>query len=153
MGPPSGERRVTRTVHPDALAGGFALVVAVALVRASREQPSLALASAVVFAAALLLYAATRGRILRRYARVRAGDDDAAKAVERAVARWMQLRCCLRERLVDGPDGEPAIPLEDLPQALVPRPPPVARPAKRERLPEGRRSLRRGCLRSTYSNS
>jgi hypothetical protein len=123
VGPPSGSRRVTRTLHPDVLAGGFALVVVVALVRAWREQPTLALASAAVCAAALLLYAATRGRILRRYARVRAGDEEAARAVEHAVARWMELRCCLRERLVDGAVGEPAIPLEALPQALVPRPP------------------------------
>ncbi len=123
VGPPSGSQRVTRTLHPDALAVGFGVVLVVALVRAWREQPAMALASAAVFAAALLLYAVARGRILRRHARVRAGDEEAARAAEHAVARWMDLRCCLRERLVDGAAGEPAIPLGDLPQAFAPRPP------------------------------
>jgi hypothetical protein len=123
VAPPSGERRTTRLIHPDAVAGGFALILAVVLVRAWQEQPASAPAATAAAAGALLLYAATRRLVLRRYAAVREQEDAARRAVEAGVAAWMELRCCPAERVVDGlagGDGD-GVPLADLQRRLAPR--------------------------------
>ena len=117
--PPAGERRRTRLVHPDALVAAFTLIVAVALVRAGREQPQAARAAAAAVAVAAILYFALRPRVLARHAVHRAREHDAAAAVERRVALWMTLRCCTAERAVDGFEGEPGVPLEELPRRLA----------------------------------
>jgi len=122
LAPPSGPRRVTRSLHPDALAGGFALILAAVLFRVWREQPATAASAVAIAAVALLAYAAARRRVLRRYAAFREQEREAARGVERAVERWMTLRCCVRERTVHDAAGD--IPLEELPQRLAAVPPP-----------------------------
>ncbi len=119
VAPPGGERRSTRALHPDLLAGGFAAILAVALAGAWRQQPEAARAGAAAAAAAGVLYAALRSRILRRHAQGLERERAASRAVEQGVALWMSLRCCLRERTVDGIEAWPAVPLDDLQQRLA----------------------------------
>jgi hypothetical protein len=119
VAPPAGERRTMRLIPPDAVAGGFALILAVVLVRAWQEQPASAPTATAAAAGALLLYAATRRLVLRRYAAVREREDAARRAVEAGVEAWMELRCCPAERVVDGLAGGDGVPLDDLQRRLA----------------------------------
>ncbi len=110
--PPSGEKHVTRRIHPDAMVTFFGLFLVLLAYRVATTQPGqLPVVLILVFGSALA-YLLARKAILRRYEeRIRQEQEENAR-IENAVARWMRLYFCSRDQGVFDPEQDQFVPLE-----------------------------------------
>jgi hypothetical protein len=116
--PPSGEKHVTRRVHPDAMVIFFGLFLLLLAYRAATTQPGQLPAILILVCGSALAYLLARKAILRRYQeRIRQEQEENAR-VENAVARWMRLYFCCRDQGIFDPEENQFVPLEQMSDLL-----------------------------------
>ncbi len=117
--PPSGESKVTRLLHPDAVVLGFAAISGLVLFQMLRSQPWGLVPAEGVLALALAAYLVGRRFILRRYRREREKEAKAGQRIRGAVEKWMKLYYCGNDGNVFDPESGQIYPLADLSRALL----------------------------------
>ncbi len=116
--PPSGEKRITRRIHPDTMVICFALFSLLVIYRIATTQPSQLPAILVLVCVSLMAYILARKSVLRRYQdRVRQEQEENAR-IESAIARWMRLYFCSRDQGVFDPQQNEFVPLEQMSDLL-----------------------------------
>ncbi len=117
--PPSGEKHVTRRVHPDAMVAFFGLFLLLLAYRAATTQPGQLPVILILICGSALAYLLARNAILKRYQeRIRQEQEESAR-VENAVARWMRLYFCSRDQGVFDPEQDQFVPLERMSDLLT----------------------------------
>jgi hypothetical protein len=114
LSPPSGERRVTRRLHPDLTVTVFGLLAAMVLYRIGVDQPGMFYYAVLIFVVVLVLYVATRKKVIRKYHAWEQTEQNQVSQVSRAVDLWMQSFLCSRDQVVFIPGRPGSAPLEQL---------------------------------------
>jgi hypothetical protein len=118
-GPPSGRRKASQILHPDAVVFVFAAISGLLLLEMFRTGPKGLLFAAVVLALALAAYFLERPVILRRYRGAREVKEGEALAVRAAVEKWMKLYYCGGDGTVFDPESGRTYPADGLAGALL----------------------------------
>lgn len=112
--PPSGQRQVTRRIHPDWMIlflFGIGLFI---IFQIAKSQPGGLPVFVSLVGASLLAYLLLRKPILSRYDGLLAQERADKSRVERAVARWMRLYYCSRDQIIFDPEENRFVPLEQI---------------------------------------
>ncbi len=117
--PPSGEKHITRRIHPDAMVIFFGIFLLLLAYRAATTQPGQLPAVLILVCGSALAYLLARKAILRRYEERIRQEQQENERIENAVARWMRLYFCSRDQGVFDPDEEPFVPLERMSETLM----------------------------------
>ncbi len=116
--PPSGEKRLTRRIHPDGMVIFFGLILLILVYQVAMTQPAQLPAVLILICGSVLAYLLARKTVLRRYqARIRQEQEENAR-IEYAVARWMRLYFCSRDQGVFDPEQNQFVPLERMSDLL-----------------------------------
>lgn len=96
--PPSGEKTITRRIHPDAMIAFLGVIGLVMIFQIVSTQPSQLPIFIILFAASLLAYSLFRRTILQRYQNSIRQEKEENEKVEKAISRWMRLYYCSRDQ-------------------------------------------------------
>ncbi len=116
--PPSGEKRMTRRIHPDMMVAFFGLFLLLLIYQIATTQPGQLPAALILAFGGVLVYLLARKTVLRRYQeRIRQEQEENAR-IENAVARWMRLYFCSRDQGVFDPEQNQFVPLERMSELI-----------------------------------
>jgi hypothetical protein len=118
LAPPSGNRQVTRPIHPDLLVVVFSGVLPVFLLGIARSQAGLLLPVLLVLAICYGLYFWRRKMLIARFERQKQDQEEAKRRVERAIGRWMRTYYCARDGVVFSAGMSAWAPVEQMDELL-----------------------------------
>ncbi len=97
LAPPSGEKQVTRPVHPDIVVATFSLMALVFLRGIYSSQPSMMMPTLVFLAVAYVAYFWQRKALTAKFENQHAARQVKDESVRRGIERWMRLYYCARD--------------------------------------------------------
>lgn len=120
LAPPSSGKQLTiRPIHPDQAVLVFSLIAPVFLYGMFATQPEAAYGILALLVLFYVAYLWQRSRLVARFQQQQAARRSAKERVQRGIERWMQLYYCAEDQVVFDPEGDEAIPVDQLPGYLL----------------------------------